>query len=771
MIISGSSGNDVLRGTSLADVINGLAGNDTLYGGAGDDTLEGGDGTDLFDGGAGADTVLYTVNTTALVVDLALGRVSFPGKTWAAETLVSIENISTGSGNDTVTGSTADNVIRTGLGNDVVRAGDGNDWIDGGVGNDSITGGSGTDTLNGGDGNDTLIGGERGSYVFGSKVLFGGAGNDSLIGGEGQDSLFGGDGDDTLSGGNDDGYSYTGDLLYGGAGRDLLIGANGGDLLDGGAGDDTMRGGLGNDTLIGGDGTDRFEGGDGNDTALFTVNTTPVTVDLVAGRVSFPGKSWAAEILVSIENAETGSGADSLSGNGADNVLRSNAGNDTLIGGAGHDTLDGGSGNDRMTGGAGDDVYHISATGDVVIEAVGGGTDTVHSVLNWTLGATVENLVLEGAARIGTGNALANEIDGTAGNDSLSGGAGNDTLVGAMGNDTLRGGDGNDVLAGGQHGRIELPPPDNYESPGPDYAPYVDGSDIIDGGAGIDTVSYPSVRVHYGEYSYDDQVLDAAVWVSLASGIARVTGTTSAQDTLISIENVITGDGNDVVYGSSVANAITVNLGYNSVYAGGGDDVINGGAGLVGPGDVDGTTWATTVIEHLDGGDGNDVIFGNGSVVDNSVLHWSFVEFGIDELVGGNGNDRLVAGDGQTHMLGGAGADRFEFSTHFREEDDQYGTVGAWGQTGQVDDFNRAEGDKIQITGGRPVFVGEGTDRGLFELAYHHVKAAGGGVDTVLEMQVGSGETDFGYPLDNVVLNIVLKDYAGSLEASDFVFV
>jgi len=43
------------------------------------------------------------------------------------------------------------------------------------------------------------------------------------------------------------------------------------------------------------------------------------------------------------------------------------------------------------------------------------------------------------------GNALANLLDGGAGNDSLSGGDGNDTLVAGTGNDTLDGGNGDDA--------------------------------------------------------------------------------------------------------------------------------------------------------------------------------------------------------------------------------------------------------------------------------------------------------------------------------------
>ncbi|HEY0648178.1 matrixin family metalloprotease [Phenylobacterium sp.] len=59
---------------------------------------------------------------------------------------------------------------------------------------------------------------------------------------------------------------------------------------------------------------------------------------------------------VTIENATSGSGNDTLTGNGAANKLIANAGNDQLHGGAGADTLIGGSGSDALRGGVGNDL-------------------------------------------------------------------------------------------------------------------------------------------------------------------------------------------------------------------------------------------------------------------------------------------------------------------------------------------------------------------------------------------------------------------------------
>jgi hypothetical protein len=125
------------------------------------------------------------------------------------------------------------------------------------------------------------------------------------------------------------------------------------------------------------------------------------------------------------------------------------------IGGTGNNlanTLDG-SKNAKanvLKGLGGNDSYVLGA-GDTVVEAAGGGTDIVGSMVSVTLSANVENLALLGSAAInGTGNNLANVIDGSlngranvlkglAGDDTYFIGIG-DTVVEAAsaGNDTVR---------------------------------------------------------------------------------------------------------------------------------------------------------------------------------------------------------------------------------------------------------------------------------------------------------------------------------------------
>ena len=138
----------------------------------------------------------------------------------------------------TITGTAGNNTLNGTSGDDVIVGRGGNDRIDPGSGNDRVCGGSGADTVELSSGNDRI---------------FGGSGNDTLAGGSGDDSVWGGEGNDLLDGGSDR------DRLFGEAGVDRLFGGGDPDALDGGP-----------------DTPDRCDGEGGSDTATACEQLTSI---------------------------------------------------------------------------------------------------------------------------------------------------------------------------------------------------------------------------------------------------------------------------------------------------------------------------------------------------------------------------------------------------------------------------------------------------------------------------------------------------------------
>src|SRR5690606_1994505 len=93
------------------------------------------------------------------------------------------------------------------------------------------------------------------------------------------------------------------------------------------------------------------------------------------------------------------------------------------------------------------------------------------------------------------GGAAGDLITGGNGNETIHGGAGNDTINGGGGNDTLIGNAGNDILNGGAGDDLFVAEGDddvffNYASVTTDDKGA--GADVMNGGPGVDKVSYAS---------------------------------------------------------------------------------------------------------------------------------------------------------------------------------------------------------------------------------------------------------------------------------------
>lgn len=239
----GESSNDTLAfgANSAGDsvTVSGIAGAGARYYAlGGNDTITGSVANDTIYGGEGDDHITGSSSTTDTHTG-AFTESDYLNGGNGADTIVG------GVGNDHIYGNSWDAVAGAADGADSLSGGDGNDYVQGNAGNDTIDGGNGNDHLYGGADNDVITGGE---------------GNDYLQGNKGNDNLDGGNGNDTVHGGADN------DTLAGGAGNDVLFGDAGNDTIHGDAGYDTVTGGAGNDTFT-------FTAGDAPITNLTTATT------------------------------------------------------------------------------------------------------------------------------------------------------------------------------------------------------------------------------------------------------------------------------------------------------------------------------------------------------------------------------------------------------------------------------------------------------------------------------------------------------------------
>jgi Ca2+-binding RTX toxin-like protein len=666
-VVRGGAGNDTLTGGSLSrgatgtffEIFRGNAGNDTING-----NNAATDGDD-----ASNDRADYANNTAAqaITVDMTAGTVQ--DGLGGTDTLIAIDQVSGGAGNDIFNASAAGGAgFDGGVGNDTFNGGAGRDAVHfqqstaGAIVNlsaaaitvNAVTvaahsasdGLGGTDSLNS---IETIVGSDFDDFMRGSddpavvETFRGEGGNDTIDGGAGIDFVAFNGNALALGGITATISNGSGSINDGQGGVDTVTNIEG---IIGTHSNDTLTGGIGTQWFRGDGGSDIIDGGADNDWASYANDPSGVTVNLATGIATdgFNGATGllalgGTDTLISIENVEGSKYNDTITGSSADNQLTGGAGNDTLDGGAGADQLRGGDGNDTLT---------IDSS-DTVVDG-GNGIDTV----NLTGNGMTFNLAFSNI-EIANGTGGNDQIDGSVGTTgplTLNGNGGSDTLTGGSSGDTINGGDGDDSLFG--NGGADT----INGGPGIDFINSGDGDDTIHGDSENDTIfAGDGVDTIFGdagnEYAFGGNGNDT---MTGGTGTDYLIGDDNdpANTSVTGNDTLNGGDDNDTLIGGYGSDTLNGDAGDNALY--GDFDDVNAGTGATPqPGSDD----------ILNGGPGNDFMFGGGG--DDTLNGGN----GNNTLIGGTGNDRLVGGTGSDSYYGQSGTDTFVFL-------DNWGTDGVW---------------------------------------------------------------------------------------------
>jgi Ca2+-binding RTX toxin-like protein len=680
---TGNAKSNYLIGNDAANTLNGLAG---------DDYLDGGKGADQMIGGIGNDTYVVE-NANDRVVELA-GEGSDTVKAWISYALTShLENLQLqGIASNNATGNELNNVLEGNVGNNK---------LDGGLGDDIMRGGEGDDTYVvqatadqtielSNQGYDTVLVSSMASYqlsanieavVLGDSVdtatgnslnnlLVGNARNNRLDGGLGADTMKGGLGNDlyivddandqiieALNEGVDTVESSVSITLAANAENGLLTGVANTNLTGNELGN-SLAGNAGNNILDGGTGADSMAGGTGDDVYVVDNAGDEVTESLNQGN---------DKVLSSVNYTLTDN-VEQLTLTGTALTGIGNTLNNTLIGNAQANTLDGGLGADVMQGGLGNDVYIVDNVGDIVVENVNEGVDTIQTAVSYTLSANVENGVLTGALNTNlTGNELANSLVGNDGNNVLDGGAGADTMAGGAGDDTYFVDNVGDLVTESvNQGNDKVLSSVNYTLTDNVEQLTLTGAAVtgtgnalnntligngqantLDGGLGAD-----AMQGGLGDDVYIvDNTADRVVEV-----VDEGTDTIKASVSYVLSANVengqLTGLTNINLTGNELSNSLQGSVGNNTLDGGLGADSMAGGAG-------DDTYYVDNVGDLVTElvGQGNDKVF---SAIDYTLTDnvEQLVLSGTAIRATGNALNNLLFGNAQANILdGGVGAD------------------------------------------------------------------------------------------------------------------
>jgi uncharacterized delta-60 repeat protein len=253
-----------------------------------------------------------------------------------------------------------------------------------------------------------------------------------------------------------------------------------------------------------------------------------------------------------------------------------------------------------VSGTSGDDAIAIASDGDDFVTA------EVNGKLAYFARSGLKSVQVDaGAGNDGVNaeelNGVPATIDGGAGDDVIDGGQAGNLLIGGAGNDFLNGGQGNDTLLGGD---------------GKDELEGGFGQDEIDGGAGNDRISdFDNVSddFHGGDgidsIDFGDSTgMDLRISLDNHDNDGQPREHDNVRD---DIENVTTGEGNDLIIGSAKSNVLDGVFGNDTIIGGAGPDTLIGG-----PGD-DELLAKDGFVDVVNGVDGNDrASVDNGKVKD-----------------------------------------------------------------------------------------------------------------------------------------------------------
>lgn len=398
--------------------------------------------------------------------------------------------------------------------------------------------------------------------------------------------------------------------------------------------------------------------GGGNDSITFAAEVTkPTQLRGEAGNDTISG----------------GGASDSIEGGAGNDSLFGFPGNDTLRGDAGDDVLDPGIGTDSLDGGAGSDTasyfflsvpvlanIHVTYTRDddtqpPTVTVTGGSSSSVGTaayldIETITSGAGNDTLSLQTDAWSDT------DFDPQSPPLRINGGEGNDSLTVSDGTEDTTLGDAPMVADGGEgDDRLEsFNSTDAFVTliggSGNDYFDQtaLDNSADIRAGAGYDTLEILVDRSTY----------------TMPNGLNKVIVTgTEAHIIGNDSDNVIEGRGNaDTTFEGRGGNDTLVLPGHGTLLGGDGNDVLRGVSS-----EIDNTNNAGRFF--ADGGSGDDTIVLNegadpenaagGSTVEGGDGNDSITIIGGDDNIhGGDGNDTVYAGVGDDRISGDAGDDR-----------------------------------------------------------------------------------------------------------------